>query len=250
MLLKDQLRKIVPLSVLAAALVAPVPTLAQDGPSNPTDMWDIARGGQLYDNWMSVLEHDVPEGNHPLYPAEGQKSGKDTWRCKECHGWDYIGKDGAYSSGSHYTGIVGVTGASSMSEEQIAAAIMGPTHGYTEEELPASAVEKLAKFIKYGLLDTDPYINRGDKSVNGDPANGARLYQTTCAVCHGFDGTDFNFGSDDEPEYVGTIGVDNPWEGLHKIRFGQPGVPMIAMIALETQQIVDILAYIQTLPTE
>jgi len=127
---------------------------------------------------------------------------------------------------------------------------MSPEHGYTSDMLPPAALEKLAKFVKAGLMDMDPYINRADKTVNGDPANGARMYQTICAVCHGFDGTDYNFGSAEEPEYVGTVGADNPWEGLHKIRFGQPGVPMIAMTALETQQIVDILAYIQTLPTK
>ena len=38
------------------------------------------------------------------------RAGADTWRCKECHGWDYAGKDGAYGSGDHRTGIVGVLG--------------------------------------------------------------------------------------------------------------------------------------------
>ena len=54
-----------------------------------TDIWDIARGGQLYDNWMDVLELDPPPGRHPAYSAAGQKDGAATWRCKECHGWDY-----------------------------------------------------------------------------------------------------------------------------------------------------------------
>jgi cytochrome c553 len=245
-----ELKTVIPVTALAALLFAPANVAAQEGPADPTDMWDVARGGQLYDNWMSVLEHDAPEGSHPLYPAEGAQSGAGTWRCKECHGWDYIGKDGAYGGGSHFTGIIGITGASEKSEEEIAAIIMSPEHGYTSDMLPPAALEKLVRFVKSGPIDTDPYINRADKTVNGDPANGARMYQTICAVCHGFDGTDYNFGSAEEPEYVGTIGADNPWEGLHKIRFGQPGVPMIAMTALETQQIVDILAYIQTLPTK
>jgi len=197
---------------------------------------------------MAVLEQDPPEGNHKLYPAEGKKSGATTWRCKECHGWDYMGKDGAYSGGSHFTGIIGVAGAASKSEDEIAAIIAGPAHG-VGELMSASAIGKVAKFIKFGLIDTSKYIN-ADKTVNGDPAKGAAIYQTVCAVCHGFEGTDYNFGSDDEPEYVGTVAADNPWEALHKIRFGQPGVPMIAMTALDMQEMIDILAYIQTLPTK
>ena len=31
-----------------------------------------------------------------------------TWRCKECHGWDYRGAPGAYSIGSDFTGIMDV----------------------------------------------------------------------------------------------------------------------------------------------
>jgi len=38
----------------------------------------------------------------PLWATQSSntRSGKDTWRCKECHGWDYMGVDGAYGSGS------------------------------------------------------------------------------------------------------------------------------------------------------
>jgi thiosulfate dehydrogenase len=69
-------------------------------------------------------------------------------------------------------------------------------------------------------------------------------------VCHGFEGKDMNFGSTEEPEYVGTVCSDNPWEALHKIRFGQPGVGMVALTVLDTDDLVDILAYCQTLPAE
>ena len=51
-------------------------------------------------------------------------------------------------------------------------------------------------------------------------------------------------------EFVGTFGASNPWEALHKIRFGQPGVPMVALTVLEVEDRVDILAYTQTLPAK
>jgi len=217
---------------------------------DPSDIWAIARGGQLYDDWMAVMEEDAPEGTHPAYPAEGKKSGASTWRCKECHGWDYMGAAGAYGSGSHFTGITGVRGVEGMDPEAIHEIIMDDTHGLTEELMPHSAMEKLALFLSKGQIDMDRYIDRESKVARGNPRRGAASFQTICAVCHGFDGKDMNFGDEEGPEYVGTICSENPWEALHKIRFGQPGVGMIAMVSLDIDEQIDILAYCQTLPAE
>lgn len=215
-----------------------------------TDVWDMARGGQLYDNWMAVLEADKPKGTHPAYPAAGKAKGAGTWRCKECHGWDYKGKDGAYSKGSHFTGIKGVRGVVGMEPEKIHDIIMNKQHGYTAQMISHSAMEKLAVFLSKGQIDLDRYVDRSTKVARGNPRRGAATFQTVCAVCHGFDGTDINFKAEPKKEYVGTVCAGNPWEGLHKIRFGQPGVPMVALITLDTDDLVDILAYCQTLPTK
>jgi thiosulfate dehydrogenase len=196
------------------------------------------------------MEVDPPEGNHPAYPAEGEKSGAATWRCKECHGWDYMGASGAYGSGSHFTGIKGVNGAMGRDPEELHAIIMDENHGYTEAQIPHSAMEKLALFLSRGQIDLDRYVDRESKVARGNPGRGAGYYQNVCAVCHGFDGKAMNFGDEAEPEFVGTIAVDNPWEALHKIRFGQPGVGMVALNVLAIEDLVDILAYCQTLPTQ
>src|SRR3990170_2753794 len=73
---------------------------------------DPVRGGLLYDQWWAVLGQDAPEGDQPLWVTQdtNTRSGADTWRCKECHGWDYQGADGAYGSGSHFTDFPGVFG--------------------------------------------------------------------------------------------------------------------------------------------
>ena len=84
----------------------------------------------------------------------------------------------------------------------------------------------------------------------GSPTRGARFYQTVCANCHGFDGKLLNFGEEDNPEFIGTVAQANPWETLHKVRYGQPVQPMPALIALEIQDMVDIVAYTQTLPAK
>jgi thiosulfate dehydrogenase len=221
--------------------------IADEGTS---DIWAIARGGQLYDNWMEVMEREAPEQTHPAYPADAKKSGATTWRCKECHGWDYMGAAGAYGAGSHYTGIKGVNGVQGQDPAAIAEIIMNESHGFTEDMIPPSAVEKLALFLSRGQIDNDRYIDRETKMVRGNPSRGAATFQTICAVCHGFDGKEMNFGDEEGPEFVGTICAENPWEALHKIRFGQPGVAMIAMSALDVDEQIDLLAYCQTLPAE
>ena len=69
----------------------------------------IARGGRLYDKWFAENKATKPADDHPSYANKGGQYGKDTsWRCKECHGWDYRGKDGAYAKGGHATGTVGI----------------------------------------------------------------------------------------------------------------------------------------------
>jgi mono/diheme cytochrome c family protein len=218
--------------------------------SSPTNIWAISRGGQLYDAWWDVIEADEPEDNHSSYPANGKQSGATTWRCKECHGWDYKGVDGAYGKESHFTGIKGVRSVQGIDPAAIVEIIKNDTHGYTEDMMPASAMEKLALFLSFGQIDMDQYIDRATKKARGDPLRGAQYFQTICANCHGFDGKDMNFGDDDEPEYVGTVAFNNPWEALHKIRFGQPGVGMVSLSVLAVQDQVDILAYVQTLPVK
>lgn len=238
--------------VTAAALIgglAPVPTARAD--AELTDTWIIAEGGKLYDSWFKVLYFDPKNlPTHASYPPSSRQKGEGTWRCKECHGWDYKGKDGAYAKGSRFTGIKGIRGAAGMAPERIASILRDATHGYTEAMIPNRAAAALALFVSRGQIEVDPYIDRATKKANGDPKRGARFYQSICAVCHGFDGKQINFQKPEDPEYVGTVANDNPWETLHKIRSGQPGIPMPSLGVLELKDQVDILAYCQTLPAK
>ncbi|MDH5615478.1 MAG: hypothetical protein OEY62_02950, partial [Acidimicrobiia bacterium] len=54
---------------------------------------DVVTGGLLYDQWWKVLALDAPADDNPLWASQttNERSGADTWRCKECHGWDYKG---------------------------------------------------------------------------------------------------------------------------------------------------------------
>jgi mono/diheme cytochrome c family protein len=76
------------------------------------------------------------------------------------------------------------------------------------------------------------------------------VFQTTCAACHGFDGRALDWGDADEPGHVGTEANANPWETLHKIRNGHPGVEMISLRAFDIGISADLLAYTRTLPVK
>ena len=234
--------------VLAAGLAWTFPCAA----GSAGDIASVVRGGRLYDNWYTETMSPPPATRHPAYPAVTAYAYEPgaTWRCKECHGWDYKGVDGAYGKGSHFTGIKGVRGVAGVDPGRIREIITDKTHGYTEKMMPRSAMEKLALFLSLGQIDMDRFIDRATKKAGGDIGHGAQFYQTICANCHGYDGKEINFKEEPKKEYVGTVGRDNPWEGLHKIRFGQPGVGMVSLSVLPVQQQVDILAYTQTLPAK
>ena len=216
---------------------------------------DVVMGGLLYDKWWGVLGLDAPTDDNPKWASQttNERSGADTWRCKECHGWDYKGSEGAYGSGSHMTGFPGVFDAQSKSVEDLVAQLSGqvdPDHDFSV--MGEEAMADLAAFIRSGLDDYTPLIAADKKAVGGDAAAGETLYGSTCAACHGADGTTLNFGGADDPEYVGTIAIDNPWEFFHKVRAGQPGsnpaMPSAIANGWTLQDTLDVLSFAQTLP--
>ncbi len=212
------------------------------------DYEKISYGGLLYDKWYSMLGAD-PQGTHPSYPAAGQSKGGSTWRCKECHGWDYKGKDGAYASGSHFSGIKGIIEYAGKKPEVVHAVLKNETHAFGSM-IPGDAMEALSMFVAYGQINMANYIDSSTKKVSGNIQNGAKIYTSTCAKCHGKDGKMLNFKTAEKPEYLGTIANKNPWETMHKLRYGQPKSQMVSMLFLDIHDQVDILSYCQTLPVK
>lgn len=217
------------------------------GVPNP-DSTTLSTGGKLYDKWWKVAtDATEPTVDNALWSTQdtNTRSGSTSWRCKECHGWDYKGSEGAYSSGSHYTGFAGVYNAISSSVAEVVAVLKGETnadHDFSAE-MNDDDLTLLAEFITQGgVIDVSQHIN-ADKTVNdGDIVNGMALFDATCAVCHGTDGAALGHA-------IGELSNDNPWETLHKIRFGQPATAMPAAVDNDwsLKDMVDVLAYLQTL---
>ena len=233
------------------ALIAPAASPASNVES-------VARGGLLYDMWWrAVPGASEPKSDQSLWSLQttNKRNGSVTWRCKECHGWDYKGKDGAYGSGSRFTGFPGVwDAAQKKSAEQLAASLRGAPndkHNFSSVLRPADIAD-LVNFLKNGLVDMGKHVDyKTRQPIGGDAGRGKSLY-ALCGGCHGPDGKSLNFGTEKSPEYVGTIAKANPQEFLHKTWVGHPGsnpvMPAALVMGWSINQVVDVLAYSQTLP--
>lgn len=205
----------------------------------------IAHGGKLYDKWFKVINAPKPQDTHTSWPGSNtKKKGNATHRCKSCHGWDYMGKDGAYSSGSYKTGIAGLRKYDGDDSAKVVAALNDNVHGFSGK-MDTATMNAIAIFVTKGQVDMDAYIDRGSKKANGDAAKGGNYYGTLCVNCHGVEGK----LPKDMPA-LGGLSNKNPWEILHKVLNGQPGEAMPALRALPMQVSADVLSYLQTLPKE
>ena len=226
-------------------------------PADPTDSWAISAGGRMYDNWWEALGRAKPKATHGAYPSTGKTPGPDSWRCKECHGWDYKGRDGKYAQGSHATGIKGISDAQGHDPEKIAALLRAQPHAYTTAMIRDDEMMRLSAFVSRGQIDVDKHIDAatGDAKLTGQSPEifqerGRGIFQSTCAACHGFDGRRLNFGTATKPAFVGTEARENPWEVMHKITNGHPGSEMINLRVFGLEEVSTVLAYARSLPTK
>ena len=128
------------------------------------------------------------------------------------------------------------------------------------EEIPSAAamdvaVSELASLTGGDPEEVDPgeadevIVIGADDVPLGNVERGKSIFQTICAACHGFDGRLINWGTVEEPSYVGTEASRLPDEVLHKLRNSHPGAAMVNLRALPLSDAVDVLTYAATLPT-
>lgn len=235
-----------------AAESSPLQVFVHGAPEKPSTAWSLAAGGRIYDTWWDALDRKKPTTTHPAYPKDGKRTGANSWRCVECHGWDYKGKDGVNGKdqpmGDRFTGIGGIRNAQRLQPGALLKLMRSPSHGYTPEMISDAEMLRLAAFVRAGQHDTDKHIDRKTGKVRGDVQRGAAFFQTICAACHGLDGRALNWGTPQEPGYIGTEAKKLPWEVLHKMRNSHPGAAMVNMRALPLKDAIDTLSYAQTLP--
>jgi cytochrome c553 len=217
----------------------------------------VALGGKLYDNWMAESGIEALPGDHPLWSTQSTNARTEatTFRCKECHGWDYKGAAGAYGSGSHATGFTGVIRAGKMlSKDDLVAVLRG---GFNKDhdfrfDISRKNLDALATFLDVGLVNYSELIDYDTKLARKIPvvADGESRYSRTCSSCHGADGKSINFKTAESPQYLGDVAAENPWEFLHKVLYGQPGesgMPAVSTRGWDDQDLTDLLAYAQSL---
>jgi mono/diheme cytochrome c family protein len=202
----------------------------------------IANGGRLYDDWQAHLGGQNQVLPHPAYPAKAYYADAPsiTWRCKECHGWDYKGNLGQYASGSHATGIKGIRALAGADPERIIAILRNTTHLYGAV-LKHRDLQDVANFVSQGQIDMDAVIDPRSRLARGDAARGATHYRTMCAGCHGLEG---RFVA---KRHVGRVAKDDPWHSLHNMLNGHPDDTMPALREIDPKIVADILTHVQRL---
>jgi len=233
---------------------------------------NINRAGLLYDTWWNVngvLDSTVPTSRNASWIANAgttditSVSNATTWRCKECHGWDYQGVDGAYNyTNKHYSGIRGFIPILNSVYKDKNYLINAIKNGVANSELDdhdfgrflsEEDISVLADFIldgEQGIAKTSNEYN--DYLNNGSPANGLLIYQSnnlgSCQSCHGVKGMSVPTVD------IGVVANTNPQEFLHKIRFGQPGSIMlpskVGFMGLSVKEASDVLAYVKLMSTD
>jgi thiosulfate dehydrogenase len=144
------------------------------------------------------------------------------------------------------SGFSGVYEAVSLGVEEVKSILSGGSNADHDFSgvIDDDSLTTLAEFISNGgVIDISVHIDLETKEViDGDSANGKILYEATCVICHGSDGAAIG-------EALGELANGNPWETLHKIRFGQPASAMPSAVdsGWTLKEALDVLAYAQTL---
>lgn len=202
----------------------------------------IANGGRLYDDWQVHIGGQRQALPHPAYPPKAYyaSAASETWRCKECHGWDYQGNQGQYASGNHATGIRGIRAHAGAEPGKIMTILRSSTHLFGAV-LKHRDLQDLANFVSYGQIDMNTLIDPRTGLSRGDATLGAAHYRSMCAGCHGLEG---RFVA---KRHAGRVTREDPWHSVHNMLNGHPDDTMPALREIDPKVISDILAHMQTL---
>jgi thiosulfate dehydrogenase len=251
-------RLLILLFILVAIIILSAATSGRATPPPQTDLppGDPLRGGKLYVNWYLITSAEFGLEQHPLWPENpnNQVPPQLTWRCVNCHGWDYLGSDGITMTGLYRrAGWPGLFGMTADTPEEILPWLDGqanPDHNFIDYLAPQDLAD-LAAFLSSGLVSPELIADLDNRFANGTVEVGQTAYQDQCMACHGGEGEKINLGSLQTPIFLGDMAWINPWHISHILRYGHLSarVPPAAELNLSFSQQIDILAFLQTLPT-
>lgn len=127
-------------------------TTSADSEDARSQVWEIARGGPLYDTRGKLLGRELQAETHPAYPASGKQKGA----------------DGAYGKGSHYAGIKGPRAMVGTGPKAIVKVITDANHRYTEAMIGGGEMKKLVLFASIGRIDMEQHIDRARRKSRGE----------------------------------------------------------------------------------
>ena len=251
-------------------------------PVSPADVArpDDARGGRLFDRWMSEAQgapfqpdsHATPgvadgsggpRGDGTLLFADGRvllNDGAHDYRLKNLFGWDLRGRAGLYGPDrmaksyavdgdllSWTGGVSEVADRFAQGDAQVPA--LGPVLSRAELEDLASFVVRMrdGELPRPDSIYTLTSADAGHYALRegGDAARGRAMFAERCAGCHGADGTGMLF--DGGAFSLGSHARQKAYEDWLKILNGQPGSEMDRQVrgataAEMTQELLDLFA--------
>ncbi|MGH1420103.1 MAG: c-type cytochrome [Hyphomicrobiaceae bacterium] len=210
------------------------------------DAATISLGGRLYDNTWAVVGAKVPTGRYGLYPKNPKVPDVETWRCKSCHGWDYVGRDGHLGQQEikgRFANLRAVIGRKTNRIEQY---LKYSNHRKLVTPLSKKELKALALFLSAGQHDLSQIIGPGSKA-KGDPKKGKDIYEGVCSRCHQPDGKAPLYSEEGSGSSLGWLSRHSPARVVHKIRNGVTSADMLSLRSMELDDIGDLVAYLQTL---
>ena len=233
------------------------------GSENPPELNDAdgLRGGRLYDKyWSSDTGWNQGDANLATYNASA-----DFFRCKQCHGWDRLGNQGAYISRGPRTTRPNVSGLNlkmmtmTMTAQELFDGIKrqvgrraldadlstydpdtNPTVGDQmpdySEIMTDTDIWDLVKFVQFEAYDTDVLY---DSQTTGTYPTGSISFTNIgmggdavtgasvyASTCLGCHGSDGTLIPVDGDFSVGSYMRAKPNEAQHKFRYGVLGTAM------------------------
>jgi len=203
--------------------------------------WAESIGAQLYDDWPQAMLQVGPFVRHPLWRGARNALARETWRCVNCHGWDFRGSDGVGGDLGPVPGVPGLRGLVGADRDTIRTLVRADRHGFAQQPLNVEALDYLVSFLARGQRETVELASRANE-LGADRVEGGQRYATVCQLCHGPQGDLLNLGTERVPETISSLARRMPWKFLHAVRFGHGGV-MPSFVTLDEKEFLNLLVY-------